>query len=386
MPTRIWYVADARLPAKAANTVQIVKMSAAFGSCGTDTTLWARALETDDPRALGEYYGAPATFRASRMPRWLPGQSRRDRWSVPFSLSALLHARRRRADFDLLYTRVPLLTLLAARSGLPVALEAHRLLPEDGPVSRWLEHALRRQSVGPAFRGLIAISAVLGAWYQDRGFAPGKCLVAHDGVDLERFDPPQDRARARAHVGWPDDRPIVGYCGHLYRGRGTEELLACAARLPHLRFMFVGGVDPELGAYRQAAERSRLDNVRFTGFVPNSQLAPYLFAADVLAMPYTRQTASAQYMSPMKMFEYMAAGRPIVASRFPSVGEVLQDRVNAILVEPEDVKELAAALDDATGAGAGAAALLGQRARRDVQACTWVRRAERILAFLGTRA
>lgn len=134
------------------------------------------------------------------------------------------------------------------------------------------------------------------------------------------------------------------YCGHFYVGRGIDELLSCAARMRTVLFLLVGGNEGDVKRVRAQTAGLGLNNVHLTGFLPNADLPPYLFAADVLAMPYNAQTGSALFMSPMKMFEYMAAGRPIVASNFQSVREVLREGENAILVEPGNADALHAGL------------------------------------------
>jgi len=121
------------------------------------------------------------------------------------------------------------------------------------------------------------------------------------------------------------------------------------------------------------------------GYRPVGELAPYLFAADVLVMPHTtgslasdRRTAISDYASPMKLFEYMAAARAVVATRFPSVAEILRDGENGVLVEPDSGAALTAAISSLL-ADPARAARLGARARADVEIHTWTRRAARIL-------
>src|SRR5439155_6871605 len=264
----------------------------------------------------------------------------RDVWNIPFSLSAFPLLKLRGRNFDLAYTRLPLLAFLASRAGIPVAFEAHRLLPEVRWLSRRLTAGLRRSTARAAFRGFIGISHALTQWYVDRGLPSQKAIVAHDGVDLRQFTPALDRHEARRRLDLPVDRRIVGYCGHLYQGRGIDELLACAVDMPQVLFLFVGGSNGDVERYRMLAGAQRLTNTLFTGFVRQSEIPAWLFAADVLAMPYNQQTGSSWFMSPMKLFEYMAADRPIVASRFPSVCEVLRDGENAFLVEPGDPEAL----------------------------------------------
>jgi glycosyltransferase involved in cell wall biosynthesis len=125
--------------------------------------------------------------------------------------------------------------------------------------------------------------------------------------------------------------------GHLYAGRGADLFLALATEFPQASFVWVGGQTEDIETWKS---RAQSDNVTFTGFIPNQDLPLYQSAADVLLMPYSHSimgssgTAdSTSVASPMKMFEYMAAGRAIVTSDLPVIREVLNEK-NAVFCEP----------------------------------------------------
>jgi glycosyltransferase involved in cell wall biosynthesis len=395
-PVRLLYIADAALPASSANTLQIARMCSAFADEGAAVTLLARprgvaaGRGTDPgqwPTGLAAHYGIEPSFALARPRRLWPGRSRRDVWNGVYSVSALLWAWRRRHSFDVIYTRLPLLAALAAERGLPVVYEAHRLLPAGSRRVARRAAAVVAASMLPAFIGTVAISDCLRRLCIEEGFAEGKMLVEHDAVDLERFAAPLNRSEARAALRaaglqLADDEKVVGYSGHFYRGRGIPELLQCAAARPDWAFLFVGGNKSDLAQYIAAAQQAALHNVRFVGFLPNAQLPPYLYACDVLAMPYSAETGSAQFMSPMKMFEYLAAGRVIVATDWPPLREVLHHESNALLVPPGDNAALQAALGRVLDGDGALRERLQQQARRDAAHYSWRHRAQRILAWI----
>jgi glycosyltransferase involved in cell wall biosynthesis len=246
--------------------------------------------------------------------------------------------------------------------------------------------AARRLAVSDRLARWVFISGRLRELFRETVALPdARCLVEHDAVDLERFTPPAPAVAARRRLGLAAERPLVVYCGQLYPGRGAELLLDVAAAAPGLDVLLVGGQPEDVERLRAAAATRGLGNVRLTGHRSVGELPGYLFAADVLVMPHTtrslasdRATAISDYASPMKLFEYMAAGRAIVATRFPSVTEVLRDGETGVLVPPDDP----AALRDAVVGLAGdpvRAARLGAAARAAVEPHTWLRRARRIL-------
>jgi len=177
--------------------------------------------------------------------------------------------------------------------------------------------------------------------------------------------------------------PVVGYAGHLYPWKGPDVLLAALERLPGVQALIVGGLagEPDLDRIRALADRVAPGRVTFAGQVEPPRVAALLRQADVLVLPNTPGRVSAAYTSPLKLFEYMASGRPIVASDLPALREVLRPDVNAVLVEAGSAEALAAGLSRVIGDAALASRLAAQ-ARDDVRAWTWDKRAERIETLL----
>jgi glycosyltransferase involved in cell wall biosynthesis len=206
--------------------------------------------------------------------------------------------------------------------------------------------------------------------------------IAPNGADPDRYQALPDSAALRQELGLPPGL-LVAYTGHFYAGRGAELLFQLAQRFPQVHFLWVGGRPEELHIWQARLETAGVRNVLLTGFIENRRLPRYQAAADILLMPYERAIAgssggdSAEICSPMKMFDYLAAGRAILSSDLPVLHEVLNER-NAVFCPPEDVdawqQALAALLADA-----GRRQQLGQQARRDAQRYTWRGRAERAL-------
>ena len=211
--------------------------------------------------------------------------------------------------------------------------------------------------------------------------APADIILAPNGVETERFVDLPTAENARRQLGLPEG-PTVLCSGHLYAGRGADLFLGLARALPGTRFIWVGGTPDDVETWRRRA--NGLANVDFIGFIPNQELPLYLAAAEVLLMPYARQIAissgggnSALISSPMKMFEYLAAGRSILASDLPVFREVLDER-NAALCPPEDAAGWQRALSDLLANPKKRAALSAQ-AKADAARYTWIERARRAL-------
>ena len=160
--------------------------------------------------------------------------------------------------------------------------------------------------------------------------SPEQIIVEPDAVDLERFEALSDVRVARLKSHLPEDVFTVGYSGHLYEGRGIDLILELVERLPTINFILMGGEEVHIENWRRVIRNRELKNVTLIGFVPNAELPLYLAACDVLLMPYQQNIqvqgstiSTHEWMSPMKMFEYMAAKRLIISSDFPILRTVL---------------------------------------------------------------
>jgi glycosyltransferase involved in cell wall biosynthesis len=374
---KLIYIARSRIPSEQANAVQVLKMCAGFAA-HTAVELAAPYHPEDARQADGlwERYALARPFTV----RWLAFPHLRERFAVRgFALAATAYARVRR--YSCAYTRDPWAAWWLARAGVRTGFEAHDLR-EDRRYPIW--RRLVSDPAGlPGLRGVFCISRSLAEDYRAAGARPEILRVAPDGVDLQRFADPAEKAQARRALGLDPDGPWIVHAGHLYPGRGAEELVEAASALPAARILFVGGKTADIermGAFADAWGMH--ERVVFAGTVPNGKVPLCLWAADILAMPYTSRTPTVRSMSPLKMFEYMAAGRPIVATDFPVIREVLRDGGNAVLIAPDSAPALEQGMRGLLADPARAERLAGQ-ARRDVEAYTWEKRAVIILETLA---
>jgi glycosyltransferase involved in cell wall biosynthesis len=212
---------------------------------------------------------------------------------------------------------------------------------------------------------------------------PEQVVVVSNGVDLERYMALPDPEEARQRLGLPQGF-TAGYTGHMYPGRGMGLLFELARLFPQVNFLWVGGRPSDIQAWQPRLAEQEITNVTLTGFIENSRLPLYQAAAEVLLMPYETYIEgssggnSVDICSPMKMFEYMAAGRAILSSNLPVIGEVL-DEEQARLLPPEEVGVWAAALQEMIDKPQERLRM-GERARRQVEWYTWQERARRALA------
>lgn len=358
------FVSFELVPTDGAYCVNLLEVCDAMTSAGVDTELLA-CPATDPPArpdALREDFG----LRNAPRVRWVPQGSTRISRAYRLATESIEAGRRS----DVTYSLWPLPAAFALLGGPKHAVvELH--MTDMRLVDR-LALSIARHS--RRFR-VVAISARLADLLAERyGLDRESIIVEHCGHAFPvRYDYGDD-----ANPG----RPLRAmYVGSFLPGRGLEMIAALAQRHPEVEFDLVGG---EAGSIRFG------ENVRVHGRVPHGEVPALLSEADVLLMPYTRSVkvfgevgGTAEYCSPLKMFEYLAAGRSIIASDLPSISEVLVDGSNALLVDPGSEDGWSAALvrlrDDPALRSRLARSAAGTAERYAIS-----RRVERILDRLGS--
>jgi glycosyltransferase involved in cell wall biosynthesis len=282
------------------------------------------------------------------------------------------------AGADLLYSRIPALLGMGGRSPLPFAVDHYRPWPDDLPILRPL---LRRTAASRQCLGFVLHSAYAAGAYERAGVPVEKLLVAHNGAEPRRMGPPADQAEARAALGLDPDRFTAVYAGRVNAQKGLDALLAIADLRPDTLFLLVGS-EGEGPVETEARKRS---NVRVVPWQGPAALPAWLHAADVLLIPPSRAPLE-QFRNcvlPLKLFAYLAAGRPILAPEAPDTAELLRDGENALLVPTGNPEAAAAALDRLREPAL--VARLGAAAQTLAAELTWDKRAEKIEAFLAER-
>jgi glycosyltransferase involved in cell wall biosynthesis len=228
---------------------------------------------------------------------------------------------------------------------------------------------------------IFVVSEVERQNLEARGVPPAKIVVNPNGVDAERFRPGIGGAGVRKELGIGEAEVVAGFVGTFGPWHGVLQLAEAIKRVPSdARFLLVGSgsLHGEVERILQVETESR--RVIFTGTVAHERVPQLLDACDILVSPHVPLADGSDFFgSPTKVFEYMAMGKGIVASRLGQIGEVLEADETALLVEPGNVDELARAIVKLVESPA-LRARLGARAREvAIQKHTWRRNAERVL-------
>jgi len=370
---KIAVITNSRIPSLTANSIQAMKACQALARLGHDIRLFApRETAPATWEHLASHYGLSTPFEVE----WLPSLPALKRYDL--TLYSILAARSFKAD--MIYTWLLNPAVVALWLGWPTVLEIHAEV--TGRIGPWLMRRFWRSTMQ---KRMLVTTRPLRETVERVArlkFPEDAVQIAPNGVDLVQYKSLPVASEARRQLGL-EDKWTIGFTGHIYPGRGADLLFELSKRMPDVNFLWVGGKPEDVNYWRDQLTEADVSNVTMTGFVENSRLPLYQSAADVLLMPYGRSISAssgqdiAEVINPMKMFDYMAAGRAIVSADLPVIHEVLNEN-NAVFCEPGNANVWESTLRELL-ADEPRRLSLGVQARQDVAGYTWEARAESAL-------
>lgn len=375
---KIIYVTNARIPTEKAHGYQICKMCEEFSRQGMAVELWLPDRENDLNDNSYIFYDLKNNFKIKKISSydfyrywkylgnlsfWLQGF-----WFVIQLLFIKIDKQ------AIIYTRDPEIGWLFNLRGCRTVYEAHTWPENRQRLFKFLIKKINK---------IIVISRGLADVFIRAGYPKGRILIAADGVDLEKFAIDLSRESARNKLNLLLDKKIVLYVGHLYEWKGARDLADAANRLEdNYLTVFVGGVDSDVTIFKEKNQALiQAGKIAVYQHQPRDLMPRWLKAADVLVLPNKSQKNISKYFtSPLKLFEYMASQRPVVASDLPSLREVLNEK-NCVFFKPDDAKDLAKKivwlLENPETADK-----IAKQAYQDVKKYTWEKRAKNIIKFV----
>lgn len=380
---KLTYLANLRLPTEKAYGVQISKMCEAFANQNLEVELIFPHRKSKIQDDVFTYYSIKDNFKIKKIYSpdfYWPGILDRPAVLIKNLISAFLLAFHGwQGDADIIYSRgaLPLYFLSFFKKNL--VFEAHKF----SEARKFFYQRFKSKNIK-----IVVISGGIKDKFIKFGFKPENILAAHDGVDLSKFDIELSQEDIRKKLNLSLNKKIVGYVGSfatMGMPKGLDDLFRALASMQNRpTLVLVGGsTNPaETSIYRNLAKDLKIENdVIFVGQVPHKLVPSYLKSFDVLAMPFPYNQHYAYYMSPIKLFEYMASGRPIIASDLPSLREVLNEN-NCLFAKPDNPSDFADKIKN-TLENSDLAQKVSKTALADVKNYTWQKRAESILNFLN---
>ena len=369
----IFYIANIRLPTEKAHGLQIMKMCEQFaGRADTELVVPRRFNPIKiDPF---EYYGVNRSFEITRLPVLdLVKFGRFGFWleSLIFSKIAAIYLFLKKADVIYGRDEIPLYFLSFFKKN--VFWEAHQ-----GRVNFAVKRLLKKAA------GVITISEGLKSYYKSKRDG---ILVSPDAVDFNQFNitlsKEECRQKLSKYLPTDVDKKVVLYVGHLYEWKGIDTLLETShAMKNHAIFVFLGGTEKDSAIFK-----SGIGGLKYVQWVPpqlHQEIPLWLKAADILVLPNSaKYEISRLFTSPLKLFEYMASGTPIIASDLPSIREVVSEN-DVLFFKPDNFQDLVEKTKYAL-ANSKEMQNRAESAKQKVQNHTWASRAEKILFFIAQK-
>ena len=367
----ITYIANVRMPTEKAHGIQIAKMCEAFGNNELKLILPWRFNKIKDN--IFNYYGIKENLKIKKIfsldliplniPKvffWIQ--------SLTFYISVFFYLLFKKTD--IIYSRDSFSLYLLSFFKKNLICEIHTF-PNNFFLHKRVFKKVSR---------IIVITRSLKDSLINKGINKDKILVVPDGVDLEKFDIDISKEEARKKLNLPLNKKIVLYTGHLYKWKGAQVLADAAKLLDNdVLIVFVGGTKEDEEKFKE--KNKNLSNILILGHKSYSEMPYYLKSADVLILPNSgKSSISKNWTSPMKMFEYMASKRPIIASNLSSLREIL-NKDNSILIKSDNSQELADNIN-LTLKETNFADKISIQAYKDAQNYDWNKRAEKILKFI----
>lgn len=369
-----------------AHAINIVKTSGGMARAGHDTTLLCRPGRFSDtpPDPSDAVRAALASYSEPSLKVELcPHEDNPDDPDTSsWTFARWAAARAKAMNVDVVYARHFHGAIACSELGLATILETHAHVGDARPILDECFAATRRR-VGhePDLQGIASIVTIhqsLRTHYIARGADSRRVHLVADGVDVELFSRPT--SLPTSIIAGPG--PHAVYAGSLSNAKGIPTILSCAVGRPHVTFHLIGGSREERERIESMRRTLGLANVRVHGRLEHAAVPHALWNADVLLLPPSAKDPSAQWTSPVKLGEYLAAQRPIVASRIPGLTAWVDDSV-VHWFEPDDPCDLGRAIDDALAADDDARAARAAAALATAHHFSYPNRAARILATLA---
>lgn len=367
---KLTYIANIRMPTEKAHGIQITKMCGAFASKGLEVELLIPWRFNAIKENAFNYYKIKKNFKIRKLPSFdlvgLPFGF----WiqSVSFALVVFLYLAFKKTD--IIYSRDLSLYFLLSRVKKNLIYEAHY----------FPGHIRFYQGILKKIDKLIVITKELKRLYQSTGIDSKDILVASDGVDFDFFQIEENQKECRQKLRLPQDKKIILYTGHLYQWKGAQILADASQYLgDDCLVVFVGGTKDDEKKFKE--KNQKLRNILIIGHRLYAEIPYWLRSADILVLPNSaKKKISQYYTSPLKLFEYMSAQKPIIASDLLSIRDVLNES-NAVLIKPDEPLLLAKSIKKAL-ANYDLSVRISKQAFDEAQRHTWGNRAEKIICFM----
>ena len=370
---KILYLSNSIIPSRSANSIHVMRMCNALSKNKHQVTLIAPSRDNYYEKNINNifnYYGVKKSFEVKKL--WYPDI----KGGVFFYILSIFAYLIFNRQFDIVYSRFLHGCYVALFVANQVYFEAHTPIYKESFLNLII---FKRIIKNKKFKKLIVISNALKKKYLKKKFLNKDLIqVAHDGADKIK------KINKKKKLLGIDGNLKVGYVGHLYKGKGVEIIKSVASKINDtVEFHIIGGTEKDLEYWKKRINKK---NVFFYGFVSPKNVSKYIDAIDVCMLPNQKIVYAhgankngfniSEFTSPLKLFEYMAHKKAIIASNLPVLKEVLNEK-NSILVDCANINGWINSIKKLQDPKKRQK--LGNQALKDLNRYLWINRANNIL-------
>ena len=380
MKSKLIYISNTRLPSEKANSYQTVQMCNSFSKAYDEVELWTgKSRNTKELESITDIYGFYNIKNSFLIKKFFQIDS-----IILFKINQFIWANLRNLVFSLnvcahlikyknsknvtLYSRdwCFLFVYLFFRN---IGLVNNKLFYESHKFYKFLPKSLSK------IDGVIVINNYLYSLHEDIGIK--RLFLAHDGVNVDEYE-----SISRYDFQSKKESFTVVYTGSLFLWKGVNTVVDSLKFLPaHVDLIFIGGSGQYLLDFKEYVKDSGFgDRIKVISHIPKKELLKFIEIADALVLPNSAKDKMSLFTSPIKLFEYMASKRPIIASNIASIAEVLTDQKNALLFNPDDSEDLALQISRTIESDF---TKMVHQAEKDSLKYTWDKRAKDIDKFMN---
>jgi glycosyltransferase involved in cell wall biosynthesis len=360
-----------------ASSIQMMKMCNAFAANGHEVILYAPNIPKKQYNHIDDVYSFYYVKNIFIIKRINFLRNVFKFFSKKFTYSFLVLKDLIKLKPDIVYGRVVIACALAAIVGYKVRLELHNKIPNILD-KIFFQILLKSKNL----EKIVVVTNSLKLYCMDKfNISEEKVAVIPNGADEVTSQGITKNYNYK-------DRFKAGYIGNLYQGKGMEIISEVAHKMPEIDFIIIGGTKEEIHYWKQ---KIKLPNVLFHGFVPPSSLQKHINMLDCCLLP--NQAVVTSYLPgsrkgkkgdfgdvtcPLKMFQYMAHKKPIIASDLPILREVLNEQ-NAVLVPPDDIDAWVDAVNRLKDNNELRETIANNAYEDFINNYTWIKRAQKVL-------
>lgn len=337
----VHYFIDSDIPSQSANMVHVMKMCNAFSKNGQKVVLHCNRTTEINLDDIFHQYGMENIFCIETV--CVPKLMRKYGHRLASYYSAWLKTKKILSD-GVAYSRSAM-SLFFLQNTIPFVYEAHL---EPDLINRLIEKVILKKD---NCKGVVVISKSLKKRYMELFpfLEEEKIMILHDGADSVI-----DQCNNQVELKGSSNKMIIGYVGSLFPGKCMETLLPLAKQCANYDFHIVGGNEYWVSLWKEKSQEIGLNNLFFYGYVDNGSLGSFYQAFDICILPFSnniyigknKRVNISQWTSPLKLFEAMAYGKPIIVSKLPTIEEVMEDKKDCLMVEPDNINEWVSKLNE----------------------------------------